>query len=260
MIFVLGARGFVGSAFVRACAASGREVVEIERDDYASHAGKRCKILINANGNSSKLLAMRDPLAEFDASVRTVRASLADFQYDLYVHISSGDVYPDCSSAATTREDAPIDATRQSAYGFHKRLAELCVQHAAREWLMFRLGGMVGPGMKKNAIFDILHGGPLWLDPASELQYMPTDSVAEIVLRLAASGARREVFNLAGRGLIRLDEVMAAVGPVTVTPGSPRVRYELSVEKISRMVEMPETRRSVLEFVSSAEAREAPGR
>jgi len=50
------------------------------------------------------------------------------------------------------------------------------------------------------------------------------------------------------------------VGPVTVTPGSPRVRYELNVEKISRAVALPETRRSVLEFASSAKTREAPGR
>ena len=36
----------------------------------------------------------------------------------------------------TTREDDPIDVTRQSKYGFHKYLAEQCVRHAAKRHLV----------------------------------------------------------------------------------------------------------------------------
>ena len=38
--------------------------------------------------------------------------------------------------------------------------------------------------MRKNAIYDILHGGPLWLDPQSELQYIHTGLMAAILLHI----------------------------------------------------------------------------
>src|SRR5262249_37848750 len=175
LIFIIGGRGLVGSAFVRLFESTGQPHAVIQRDNYNDFAGQRCDVLINANGNSSKPLARNNPLADFEASVRSVRASLIDFQFDRYVLLSSCDVYPDCSSPAVTGEDQPIDVARQSPYGFHKYLAEQCVAHAAPGSLILRCGGFVGPGLRKNAIYDILHGGTLYLDPASELQFLHTD-------------------------------------------------------------------------------------
>jgi len=252
MIFILGGRGLVGSAFARVCEAEGREYAILDRATYGDNVGRRCDVLVNANGNSRKLLAKQDPMADFDASVRTVRASLVDFRFGRYVHLSSCDVYADCSSPEVTREEQTPDVAAQSPYGFHKYLAEECVRHAAGDWLIFRLGGFVGPGLKKNAIFDILHGGPLWLDAGSELQFLHTEDAARIMLGLADGEGSREVFNLCGRGTIALSEVLAHTGrEVAVTPGSPRVRYEVSIEKIRRRVEVPETRAAVFSFVDT---------
>jgi nucleoside-diphosphate-sugar epimerase len=249
-ILILGGAGLVGSALARACEAAGRPFSVIGRENYAALRGSACDIFVNANGSSRKLLAERDPLADFDANVRSVRASLVDFRFRRYVHVSSCDVYPDCGSPATTREDAPLEPAAQSAYGFHKFVAEQCVRHGAPDWLILRFGGFVGPGLKKNAIFDILKGGPLYLDPGSELQFLHTDRAAEMVFRLLDSGARNEVFNLCGKGVVRLSEAAAlAPRPIPVQPGSPRVRYEIGLEKVSRIVEPPETRPEVLAFV-----------
>lgn len=249
MIFLIGGRGLVGSAFARQCEAQGLPVAILDRESYPSFIGQSCSLLINANGNSRKPLAVSDPMADFDASVRSVRSSLQDFRCERYIHLSSCDVYPDCSSPETTRESALLEITQQSPYGFHKYLAELCVQHAARDWQIFRLGGFVGPGLKKNAIFDIVNGGPLWLDPASELQFLHTDEAARIVLDLARRGPGREVFNLCGKGTIALSEVIAATGrEVAVQQGSRRVRYDVSIEKVSRLAEIPSTRETVLRF------------
>lgn len=252
MIFILGGRGFVGSAFARVCQAQGRPYAILDRQNYAQSVGQACDIFINANGNSKKFMAQQDPLGEFDASVRSVRASLVDFKYRCYVYLSSCDVYPDCSTPATTAEDQSIEITQQSPYGFHKYLAEQCVRHAARPWLIVRFGGFVGPGLKKNPIYDILNGGPLWLDPESELQYMHTNRAAEIVLHLLDRGVHNEIMNVCGRGVICLREVITLVGrEVPVQPGSPKVRYETSIEKLSRLVDVPETRPAVIEFVKN---------
>lgn len=250
MIFLIGGRGLVGSAFARVLESQGREFAILDRATYKDYVGQSCCLLINANGNSRKPLAKQDPMADFDASVRSVRASLVDFRFERYIHLSSCDVYADCSTPEATREDQPLDPAAQSAYGFHKHLAELCVRHAAPDWLIFRFGGFVGPGLKKNAIFDILNGGPLWLDPASELQFLHTDDAARLVLEVADRGVTREAVNVCGRGVISLSEVMERTGKyVAVNPGSPRVRYEVSIEKVSRWVEVPETRTAVLDFV-----------
>lgn len=253
MIFLIGGRGLVGSAIARALTAQGREFAVIQRENYRDYAGQSCDLLINANGSSSKRLAEADPLADFRANVESVRATLADFRFERYLLVSSCDVYPDCSSPAATREDQPLDAAAESGYGFHKRLAELCVEHAARDWIVARMGGFVGPGLKKNPIYDILFGERLFLDPESELQFLHTDDAARILLALGERGPGREIVNVCGRGLVRLAEVMErARRTVTVAPASPRVRYDVNIEKLSRWTLVPETRETVLRFVDDA--------
>lgn len=250
MIFILGGGGFVGSAFARLCAAAGREYCVIEKNTYTQFVGQSCEVLVNANGNSSKPLAVKEPMTEFDASVRSVRSSLVDFRFNTYVHLSSCDVYPDCTSPSTTREDAPIDPSKQSPYGFHKFLAEQCVRHAARQWIVLRMGGFVGPGMRKNAIFDICFGEKLWLDPESELQFMPTDELARVALELVEKRVFGETLNVCGQGLVRLGDVMTWAGRnVPVNPGSPKVRYEVGTSKVAGVVRLPESAGSVRAFV-----------
>jgi nucleoside-diphosphate-sugar epimerase len=251
MVFLLGGHGLLGSAFARVLSLAGTPYQILTRDNYAEFAGQSCRLFINANGNSRKPLAQRDPVADFDANVRSVRRTLIDFPSDGYLHLSSCDVYPDCSAPAVTPEDLTIDGARQSPYGFHKYLGELCVRHAHPNWLVFRLGGFVGPALKKNAIFDILNGGPLWLHPDSELQFLHTDTAASLMLSIAAQGVSREVFNLCGSGTIRLQEVIDFTGKqVAVQPGSPTVRYEVAIDKVSRHVRVPATRDTVLSFAT----------
>lgn len=257
MIRLVGGGGFVGSGLARYCARRGLPHTVVTRANYAEHVGRRADLLVLAHASSKKVLARERPLADFDESTRSVRAALLDFPAERVLLVSSCDVYPDCSSPMTTREDAVVDVTAQSPYGFHKWLAEECVRHAARHWLVVRYGGFVGPGLKKNAIFDILKGGPLWLDPASRLQFLHTDDAARLTFALLDRGLDREVVNLCGRGLVELSEVAAwAGGPVPVQPGSPTVRYDASIEKVSRLVDVPETRATVRAFVG--EAREEP--
>lgn len=250
MVFILGGNGFVGSAIVRYCISKGIAHRVITRENYTDLKSVPCKIFINANGNSKKFLAEEQPLVEFDASVRSVRSSLSDFNFDHYVHLSSCDVYPDCSSPSSTLEDMDLDITKQSHYGFHKYLAELCVRHMAKPWLIVRMGGFVGPGMKKNPIFDILNDRPLWLDPASEIQYMHTDDFAKILFNMINMGIENQIINVCGHGTISLKEVIAFTGrSVTVNSGSPLVHYEVSIERLSAMFPVPDSRNTVLEFV-----------
>jgi nucleoside-diphosphate-sugar epimerase len=251
MIFILGGKGFVGSGYARVCEASGRKYQVIDRGNYASFVGQHCDVLINAAGNSKKFLARQNPVADFDTSVRAVHASLVDFCCDTYVLVSSADVYPDSSSPATTSESQFLEVPEMSPYGFHKYLAELCVRHAAKRWIIARCGGFVGPLMKKNPIYDILHGGPLWLAPESELQYIHTDQAAKIIMDLADRGITKEILNVCGAGVVRLSNVMQwAKREVPIHSGSPRFRCELDLAKASALVDLPTSESVVREFVT----------
>lgn len=250
MIFILGGKGFVGSAFVRYCQSNGIPHEVIDRQNYDSYKGKRCDVLINANGNSSKILASKNPMEDFIATVQNTRKSLLDFQFKKYLLVSSCDVYPDFMSPEKNREDSEIDITRQSTYGFHKYLAEECVRHGSQDWIVVRLGGMVGIGLKKNPIFDIINGGPMWVDPQSELQYMNTDDVARIVFNLIDKGMTKEIFNVCGNGLIKLQK-LSDIYNVKRNANSPVVKYDVNIEKIQKIIPIPNSVETVMNFVKS---------
>lgn len=249
MIFIVGGKGFVGSAFNRFCETRGIEHTIITRQNYDEFEGKSCETLINANGNSSKLLGDKDPLADFEATVTSVRKTLVDFNFKKYVLISSCDVYSDCSSPNLTREDSSIDVSKQSTYGFHKYLAEECIRHSASDWLIVRLGGVVGQGLKKNAIFDIINGGLLWLDPQSELQYLNTDEVARIVFELLERGISNDVINVCGDGVVKLQDLLDSQRTVTIKPSSPTVKYDVNIEKLKRITNVPLSMETVINFI-----------
>ena len=251
MVFIIGGNGFVGSAYVRYCIDNAVPYTIITRENYHDHIGAKCSVLINANGNSKKYIADQNELEDFDASVRTVRSALIDFEYDIYVQLSSCDVYPDCGVNEDTIESFNIDVSKLSRYGFHKYLAESCVMHRASNWLIFRMGGFVGPGLRKNAIYDILKGGKLWVKPESCLQYMHTDDAAKIVFKLIDMNIRNQIINLAGYGVIRVSDITGMLGrKITVDDDSKQVLYNISTDKLSKYIRVPSTKKVVELFIN----------
>jgi nucleoside-diphosphate-sugar epimerase len=253
MVVVLGGHGFVGSAFVRLLSRLNVPHRAVGRQDYADAARDSCDVLINAAGNSVKYLAERNPAEDFAQSVQLAVSAAKDFSPRLYVLASSVDVYAELDSAATTQEDTRLDARRVSLYGFHKQLAELCVQRHASSWLILRLAGMVGSGLRKNPVFDILNDQPLRIAAESRYQFMSTDDVAEVSWQLVGDGVRNTVFNVCGDGLISPREIAGLLGRrVTVHPeaerAAPRI-VDVNIERISRIRPMPPTKSTVERFL-----------
>lgn len=251
-ILVLGARGFVGSAVSAEATARGARVLAVDKDNYDSARGSTCDILINANGNSKKYLAIQDPPLEFELSVASVERSLDDFRTSLYVHLSSCDVYADPSSPATTSEDVPIDPQRLSPYGFHKWLAEQIVRHDAHRWLIVRMGGFVGPRLWKNSIYDLLTGVPLRVHPDSAYQYLDTRDFAKLLFTLIAVGLERRTVNVAGEGVIRLHEVAEWLGrgqPSVAAGNLPLEHYEIALDQLRAYATPPPTRETIRRFL-----------
>ncbi|MCX6348428.1 MAG: NAD(P)-dependent oxidoreductase, partial [Candidatus Aureabacteria bacterium] len=253
-IFVLGGRGFVGSAFLRAAFKRGIKAEAIDLDNYAEFKGKACDLLINADGNSKKYLAAEKPVEEFELSVASVLKALQDFRFQGCLHVSSIDVYPDHENSANNREDAPIEIARLSPYGFHKYLGELLVRRYAPRWMIIRLGGVLGPGLKKNPVFDLMNDRPLRVSEDSRYQYLPADLAAEFALDLVGKGLWGEVFNLCGTGAVAIREVRERLKkPLRyASPNVPRETYEINNDKLRLHFDVPRTVDTVNKFVHDA--------
>lgn len=212
-------------------------------------------MVVNANGNASRFRANQDPLFDFEASLSTVYRSLFDFQYQRYVFLSTVDVYNSTAEVDSTREDVTIDPLALEAYGFHKRQAELCVMRNCPSYLVLRLGQMVGNGLKKGPLYDIMNDQPLWIDSTSRLPFMNTTNVGRALLQLLEAGVDREVFNVCGRMSVEFSRVMELFPATSREPVQSELTvqvYEVATEKVEQFCQLPDSWDEIESFVSEA--------
>ncbi|HMP72654.1 MAG TPA: NAD(P)-dependent oxidoreductase [Kiritimatiellia bacterium] len=249
---VLGGRGFVGSAIVRAAQAEGWDVTPAGRDDAPSLPGTSWDLVINANGNSRKYLSDREPLTDFDDSVASVARSLHHLKTPLYVFLSTVDVYPDKADPTLNREDVPIDPLRLSRYGHHKWLAEQLVRFNAPSWLILRMAGFVGPGLKKNPVYDLLTRAPLRVHPDSLYQFQHTRALADTVLDLIHQGQTNLILNAAGQGLISPREIASMIPGCILPDPDPALKpeiYDINIDRLKTYRQIPTTYDTVAAFI-----------
>ena len=258
-ILLIGAKGFVGSAFHRVLLIAGHEVIPVFRDTYAAHVGQSADVVIDVAGNSRKYFAEEQPVNEFPASVGHCLRVAHDFPAECHLHISSVDVYADLSRPGATKESDLIDVRGTSHYGFHKLLSEEVVRHYRPSWLILRLAGMVGPGLRKNPVYDIQHGQPIRIHPDSQYQFIATDAVAEIALALLTAGRRNEIINVCGDGLISPREIARlADRPLDLSlvdaAAKPRI-VNVAVDKLRAVAVIPRTAETIGSYLASSPPR-----
>jgi nucleoside-diphosphate-sugar epimerase len=171
-IGIIGADGFIGSNLVkelREC----HKVYPITKKNYNNSIKIKYDILINANGNSKKFLAESNPLLDFDLSVKSVYSSLMEFYFKVYIYISSIDVYGG------------------TIYGFHKKLAEDIIKKLSSKknfnYVNLRCGSVIGLGMKKGVVYDILNNTLLNVSSKSRLQFISTEEIVNTILYILST-------------------------------------------------------------------------
>jgi hypothetical protein len=83
--------------------------------------------------------------------------------------ISTVDVYGDCQGVT---EDTPVQRDGLHAYGDNRAYLEDYVRNRFKSSLIMRLPALFGPGLKKNAIYDLLHDNRLsYIHPNSTFQW-----------------------------------------------------------------------------------------
>ena len=246
---VLGGTGLIGSAVCAALRACGASVWPVHSKNYGECRGARVRVVVNCNGNTYRFRANQDPVWDFEMSVASVERSLHDIACELYIYISTVDVYECHDDPARNTEDALIRPGQLDPYGFHKWVAERLVERFAPRSMILRLGTAVGQGLKKGPVYDLLQGQPLHMSPDSELTLIDTMTVALAVTTVAARPSQREIFNVTGTGSVRLREaaVRLGVSPRLAEGASDIIhRYDVANAKLTGLMPLP-TSREVLE-------------
>jgi nucleoside-diphosphate-sugar epimerase len=254
-LIVLGGTGLIGSAVCERFKRDGHAVISVDSKNYARCVGAEAELLVNCNGNSYRYKAGLDPRWDFDASVLTVEKSLFDFKFGRYIYISTIDVYNELADPARNQEEGAIEPQRLHPYGFHKWLAERLVERLAGRPLVLRVGTVVGAGMKKGPLLDLLLDQPLRMSAESELSLIDTATIAEAVARFFAAPPQHHTINLTGTGPALLRALCADAGlKWRLAPGADQVvhRYNINNARLRELFPVPTSHEMGSRFLANA--------
>jgi nucleoside-diphosphate-sugar epimerase len=113
--------------------------------------------VVCAGAPAQKWIANREPEADRQ-KIKELIEHLKTIQCKIFILISTVDVF---KNSIGVDEDTPVDESGLHAYGLHRRLLETFVEEHFPNHLIVRLPGLVGPGLRKNVIFDFLNDNNL---------------------------------------------------------------------------------------------------
>jgi nucleoside-diphosphate-sugar epimerase len=186
-------------------------------------AGRRFTVLVCSGMPAAKWIANRDPAGD-RATLDRLTGCLRQSEAETAVVVSTVDVYLD---PVGVDEDTPIDPDRQHHYGRHRLMLEAFARGHFPRVLAVRLPALFGDGLKKNALYDLLHDNQTEkIHSDGRFQFYPLDRLwADVQLALAAS---LTTVNLATEP-VSMREVAAAAfdREFANDPGTPPPRYDV---------------------------------
>jgi hypothetical protein len=147
---LIGHSGFVGSTLLRQTGFD----YKFRSTDIAAISGRRFGTVVCAGAPAQKWIANREPEAD-QRNIATLLSHLEQVQCDTFVLISTVDVF---ALPQNVDESSPVQDEGLHAYGRHRLRLERFVATRYARHLIVRLPGLVGPGLRKNVIYDLHHG------------------------------------------------------------------------------------------------------
>lgn len=163
---LIGFSGFVGSTLLRQCPTEHRfrssNIDEIQGGSY--------DLVLCAGAPGQKWLANQQPEAD-RASIDRLVSALRGVQAKTFVLLSTVDVF---HNPVGVNEETTVDTSRLQPYGLHRYALESFVREQFGQHLIVRLPGLVGPGLRKNVIYDMAHENNVaQIDPRGVFQFYP---------------------------------------------------------------------------------------
>jgi len=227
-------------------------VTPISRKNYSQFINHPFDVAVNANGNSKRFWAIKNPLEDFTVSTVSVYKSLFDFKFTTYIYISTSDVYINHSNSQFTIEDQYQDLAGLSSYGFHKYLSEEIIKNNCKNYIILRSSMILGQNLKKGPIFDILNTKPLFISKASRLQMISSREVASVITFLINKKIKNETFNIGGRGIVDFKKIQTYFSvPVNFQDKNETQVYEMNVSKLNNIFPLKTSEVYLQEFLKT---------
>ena len=163
---LIGYSGFVGATLLKQAPFQSlyRSV------NIADIEGQTFDTVVCAGAPAQKWIANSEPEAD-RLKIEGLIAHLKTIKCRRFILISTVDVF---KAPVGVDEDSQVDEQGLHAYGLHRRLLEKFVQEHFSEHLVVRLPGLVGPGLRKNVIYDFLNDNNLQaIDSRGVFQFYP---------------------------------------------------------------------------------------
>jgi len=176
---LIGHSGFVGTTLLRQRAFDS----SYRSTDIATITNQRFSLVVCCGAPAQKWLANREPERDLQ-NIESLIAPLRTIEAKTFVLISTVDVH---KTPVGVDEASVIDESSLHPYGLHRRHLEKFVETAFENHLIVRLPGLIGPGLRKNVIFDFLNQNNLNLiDSRGAFQFYPVINLwADIQTALA---------------------------------------------------------------------------
>lgn len=163
---LVGFSGYVGSSL--------RKQTCFEKQYRSSNIkeiqGQTFDIVVCAAAPAQKWIANREPLADFK-NIEGLIKHLKTITCSTFILISTVDIF---QNAIGVNEGSPVIEAGLHPYGLHRRMLEKFVEDYFANHLIARLPGLVGPGLRKNVIFDFLNNNNLHvIDSRGVFQFYP---------------------------------------------------------------------------------------
>lgn len=163
---LIGATGYVGQTLLRQRGFEAR----FRSTDIAGIRGQAFGLLVCAGAPAQKWIADREPEAD-RAALEGLADHLDQVRAERVILISTVDVFADSRGAD---EASDPDAREPSPYGRNRRRLEQRVLARFPQALVVRLPGLVGPALRKNALFDLRNDNNLAaVDARAVYQFYP---------------------------------------------------------------------------------------
>ena len=163
---LIGHSGFVGTTLLRQA-----NFESLYRStNIAEINNKSFDTVICCGAPAQKWLANQDPQADLK-NIESLIDHLKTIEAKTFILISTIDVH---KIPIGVDESTVIEERSLHPYGLHRRYLEKYVEDKFSNHLIVRLPGLVGPGLKKNVLFDLLNDNNLSVvDSRGKFQFYP---------------------------------------------------------------------------------------
>ncbi|WP_236169980.1 pyridine nucleotide transhydrogenase [Pseudomonas parasichuanensis] len=216
---LIGFSGFVGGTLLRQ-----HEFTSLYRSTtIAEIEGLTFDTVVCAGAPAQKWIANREPEADRQ-KIEALIAHLKTIRCKTFILISTVDVF---ANAMGVDEDSPVPEQGLHAYGLNRRLLERFVEEHFPSHLIVRLPGLVGPGLRKNVIYDFLNDNNLAaIDSRGVFQFYPMVNLWHDIQVALAAGLK--LVHLTGQPLSVGDVASQGFGkPFANTLHNPPAVYDM---------------------------------